>query len=211
VVFVCMSLLVARVVGRLAKDAIGVPRPPRPDTEQLHALADLRTAVIVVVGTAIVGALATRWRGHALAFSAVLAASVLIFEILAPSIYPGETQSFPSGHATSSMAVVAAAVTLAWPTRRRWPAIGAGAAFVVLVGLSRVALAVHYPSDILGGWALSIACVALVWLVVRALSPGERRPPAVDEAVSGSEPRPSRRTARRQPAGTATHSPSVAG
>ena len=211
VLFVCTSLLVARVIGRLMKDVIGKPRPPRPDMEELHALADLRMAVVVIVGAAILVALATRWRRYALAFSAVLAASVLLFEILAPTIYPGESLSFPSGHATSSMAVVAAAATLAWPTRRRWPTIAAGAAFVVLVGLSRVALRVHYPSDILGGWARSLACVALVWLVIRALGPSERRPPAVGEEVSGSEPIPRPRTLRRRPAGSATHSPSVAG
>jgi membrane-associated phospholipid phosphatase len=211
VLFLCTSLLVAKVLGRLVKDGIGRPRPPRPDIEELHALADLRIAVVVIVGAAILVALATRWRRHALAFSAVLAASVVLFEILAPTIYPGESRSFPSGHATSSMAVVAAAATLAWPTRRRWPAIAAGAGFVFLVGLSRVAIGVHYPSDILGGWALSLACVALVWLAIRAVGPGERQPPAVAEEISGSAPRRRRRTFRRRPAGSATRSPSVAG
>jgi len=213
VVFMCTSLLVAQVVGRLVKGAIGEPRPARPDREELHALTDIRMAVIVIVAAALLVALATRWRRHALAFSGVLAASFLLFEVLAPAIYPAESRSFPSGHATSSMAFAAAAVTLAWPTRWRWRAIGAGAAFTGLVGLSRVALAVHYPTDILGGWTLSIACVALVWLLVRALGRGEDRPPAVDDdgpAVSGSGPRPRLRTLRRPPAESATCSSSGA-
>lgn len=213
--FVCSSLLIAQVLGRLAKDGINEPRPPHPDREELHALADLRIAVAVIVGAAVLGALATRWRRHALAFGAVLVVLLLVFEVLAPSLYPAESRSFPSGHATSSMAFVAAAATLAWPTRRRWPAIGLGAAFTALVGLSRVALAVHYPSDVLGGWALSVACVALVWLAVRALL-GPRRPPPPGVAetaaeVSGSGPSRRRRRLRRAPAGSATHSPSAAG
>jgi membrane-associated phospholipid phosphatase len=210
VVFVCTSVLVAQVLGRLAKDGIDKPRPPRPDHEELHAVADLRIAVVVVVGAAILAALATRWRRHALAFVAVLAGSVLVFEVLAPGLYPAESRSFPSGHATSSMAFAAAVATLAWPTRWRWWALGAGAVFTALVGLSRVALAVHYPSDVLGGWALSLACVALVWLVVRALGPGEPRSEAGEEAppeVNDNVPSRRPRTSRRGPAGSATHSP----
>jgi membrane-associated phospholipid phosphatase len=197
VLFVCTSLLVAQVLGRLAKDDINEPRPPRPDREELHALSDLRMAVVVIVGAAIIATLATRWRGHALAFSAVLAGSLLLFEVLGPGIYPAESRAFPSGHATSSMAFAAAAVTLAWPTRRRWQVLGAAAAFTFLVGLSRVALAVHYPSDVLGGWALAIACVAIVRLALRAIRP---RPD-----VSDSGPSPRRRAFRRAPAGSASH------
>ena len=166
VAFVTLSLLVAQVAGRVAKDAIDKPRPPVPDHEQLHALFELRRLVIVVVGAVLIGALATSWRRRALALGAVLALSVLLYEVVAPGAYAAESRSFPSGHATSSMAFTAAVVVLAWPTRRRWVAVWAGAAFVALVGVSRVAIGVHYPSDILGGWCLAVASVALVRLVV---------------------------------------------
>lgn len=76
------------------------------------------------------------------------------------SIAPEATYSFPSGHAMGSMTLAAVLVLLAWPTRWRWWVIGAMAFFVAMVGLSRIYLGVHYPSDILAGWA-----AALVWAV----------------------------------------------
>jgi membrane-associated phospholipid phosphatase len=167
VAFVTLSLLLAQVAGRVAKDAIDKPRPPVPDHEQLRALFDLRQAVVLLAGAAVIAALATPWRRHALALGVVLVLCVLLYEVLAPSAFAAESRSFPSGHATSSMAFTAAAVVLAWPTRWRWPALGAGAAFVTLVGLSRVAFGVHYPSDILGGWCVALAAVALMALVIR--------------------------------------------
>src|SRR4051794_27515419 len=50
--FVAASLLLAQVVGRVVKDAIDKPRPPRPDREELHALVDLRQVVLVVIAAA---------------------------------------------------------------------------------------------------------------------------------------------------------------
>ena len=64
--------------------------------------------------------------------------------------------SFPSGHTTSAFA---AAVALGYmrPDWRRWLLAGA-----VLIGLSRVLVGAHYPSDVVAGAALgSIVSVAL--------------------------------------------------
>ena len=83
------------------------------------------------------------------------------------SIAPETTYSFPSGHAMGSMTLASVAVLLAWQTRWRVPVSLAGMAFVLLVGMSRVYLGVHYPSDILAGWcaagAWSVACYLLVF------------------------------------------------
>lgn len=75
------------------------------------------------------------------------------------SALPETTFSFPSGHAMQSMAVAAGLVVLAWHSRWRWPVALIGVCFVFLVGLSRVYLGVHFPSDILAGWAASLAWV----------------------------------------------------
>jgi membrane-associated phospholipid phosphatase len=76
------------------------------------------------------------------------------------SISPETSFSFPSGHAMHSMAAAAALLYLICHHGRNWPAIVIGVLFVTMVGLSRVYLGVHYPSDIAAGWMASVAWVA---------------------------------------------------
>ncbi|MDO5611020.1 MAG: phosphatase PAP2 family protein [Pseudomonadota bacterium] len=84
------------------------------------------------------------------------------------SIEPEGTYSFPSGHAMGSMTLAAVLLLLAWPTRWRWPVIVVMAIFVPMVGISRLYLGVHYPSDILAGWSAALAWVVGVYLVLFA-------------------------------------------
>lgn len=74
------------------------------------------------------------------------------------SIAPETTYSFPSGHAMGSMTLAWVCLLLAWRTPWRWPVAITAFMFTGMVGLSRVYLGVHYPSDILAGWA-----AASVW------------------------------------------------
>jgi undecaprenyl-diphosphatase len=82
------------------------------------------------------------------------------------SIAPEVNYSFPSGHAMGSMTLACVLVLLSWRTRWRWPVFAAMVSFVVLVGLSRVYLGVHYPSDILAGWAAAMVWAVAVFLTV---------------------------------------------
>src|SRR5262249_11541170 len=74
--------------------------------------------------------------------------------------------SFPSGHALGSIVAYGSLLLVflpAVPRRLRRVAIAVAAAIVVLVGFTRVALGVHYVSDVLAGWLLGVA-----WLTVPA-------------------------------------------
>jgi undecaprenyl-diphosphatase len=124
-----------------------------------------------------------RWREASFAFLAFVGSALLnigakhFFQRQRPSLWesiaPESTFSFPSGHAMGSMTLAAVLVALAWQTRWRWPVTIAAGAFVALVGLSRVYLGVHYPSDILAGWCAALAWVMGLYLV---LFRGRRRP-----------------------------------
>jgi membrane-associated phospholipid phosphatase len=75
--------------------------------------------------------------------------------------------SFPSGHAmVGSILYLSIAYFLMKeydsPPVRRWIALGAGS-IILLIGASRVILNVHYPSDVIGGYAFGFIWTAF-WL-----------------------------------------------
>ena len=80
-----------------------------------------------------------------------------------------KTRSFPSGHAASSM-IFYLALALALTSGTRWqrPAAAAAVLLSLLIGTSRVMLGVHWPSDVIGGWAFG-----MLWVLL-TLRPAER-------------------------------------
>ena len=74
--------------------------------------------------------------------------------------------SFPSGHACGALALygmVAYLILLRCRTSRwRWPVVGILAALVLLIGLSRMLLGVHYFSDVIAGFLLGLTWLALM-------------------------------------------------
>ncbi len=81
--------------------------------------------------------------------------------------------SFPSGHAMQSAAVylTLAILLLRGQTRRKIKIyfLGVSAALTTMVGLSRVCLGVHYPTDVLAGWLGGILWAFLCLLAARHL------------------------------------------
>jgi len=82
------------------------------------------------------------------------------------SIAPETTFSFPSGHAMGSATLAWVLFLLAWRTRWRWPVAMVVAGFAGMVAFSRVYLGVHYPSDILAGWAAASVWAVSVYVLV---------------------------------------------
>ena len=66
--------------------------------------------------------------------------------------------SFPSGHSSNSVALFG---SLARYAKKRWLAV-IGVVLPLLVGVSRFALGVHYPTDVLCGWALGTAVIVII-------------------------------------------------
>jgi undecaprenyl-diphosphatase len=78
--------------------------------------------------------------------------------------------SFPSGHAYATMVGYG---LLAWVAARHLPAPWSWIAaillilLILLVGVSRVYLGAHYPSDVVGGWLLGLLVLAVIIVAFR--------------------------------------------
>ncbi|MGI8651062.1 MAG: phosphatase PAP2 family protein [Rubrobacter sp.] len=126
------------------------------------------------------------WRASAVAitistFGGMLATTVLksAFGRERPDFidsgYTAGYLSFPSGHATMAVGfygVLAAILFLHLRGSARWFVVAVGAALVALIGLSRVYLGVHYPSDVLAGYLVSPTVLALSYLIYSFVSSG---------------------------------------
>ncbi|MBI4080130.1 phosphatase PAP2 family protein [Candidatus Kaiserbacteria bacterium] len=83
-----------------------------------------------------------------------------------------DTFAFPSGHASFSIALYGFLAYLTWkhvsnPTWR-YAAIFAAAALILLIGFSRLYLGLHYLSDVVGGYLIGGAFLALgIWVSER--------------------------------------------
>jgi undecaprenyl-diphosphatase len=77
--------------------------------------------------------------------------------------------SFPSGHSMMSMVVYLSLGSLIarLQTRRRIRVyiIGLALFFSFIIGLSRIYLGVHYPTDVMAGWSIGLAWASIVWFV----------------------------------------------
>lgn len=86
-----------------------------------------------------------------------------------PHLVSAKTFSFVSGHAANSMIVLLALALAFVPEGRlRSSAIAVAVLGSAVIGLSRIMLGVHWPSDVLGGWAFG------AFWVLATLKPAER-------------------------------------
>lgn len=175
---------VVRSMRRKADSA--APLGPRWLFELIRDLTALGgTTVLVLVITVVSGYLWIRRAYHSmwLVLAASLGGLVLgavlkgIFQRPRPTVVPALTHvafsSFPSGH-TLNAAVVYLTLglllaQLSENRRLKVYFVVVACLVTMLVGLSRVYLGAHYPSDVAGGWSAGATWAGICWIVARRL------------------------------------------
>ncbi|HVP62104.1 MAG TPA: phosphatase PAP2 family protein [Myxococcaceae bacterium] len=170
-----------RTPGNLA-----VPRGPSwlpAAARNLTALGSFPVLLLVVLAVAGFLALARLWRTLALVLGASVGGLVLMlvlkrtFDRPRPTVVPPltleTTASFPSGHAMMSAVVYLTLGMLVAQLCSRWReriyVIAVAGILTLVVGLTRLYLGVHYPTDVLGGWLVGLSWAVVSGLVARAL------------------------------------------
>lgn len=134
------------------------------------------TVLTIIVSVTVVGlAFLGSWRAAGLIVVSIVSGTLLsnrlkdVFARERPdfdTVYATLTNSFPSGHAMLSavtfltLGALLAQTTTQW--RLRILIFTVAVLLTLAVGISRVVLGVHFPSDVLAGWALGAAW-ALLW------------------------------------------------
>lgn len=137
----------------------------------------------VIVGLSILGLLFWLWRGDrveawrlalvgigTLLFTQVLKLVYGIDRPLIDASLDATTYSFPSGHASGSLALYGLMAYVLYRKRQSTFAIFVLLCLVLAVSLSRVILNVHYFSDVIGGWLVALTMIALSEWVIRRKS-----------------------------------------
>ena len=162
--------------------------------DDLTALGGPTVLSLVILSVTGYLLLQTKYRTALFVFVAAASGDIVnyaikgVFSRARPTVVPhlreAFTTSFPSGHAMESAIVylTLAAMLMRIVTGRVTKADLLGLALFVtfLVGVSRVCLGVHYPTDVIGGWIIGLFWATLCWLAahhfeVRAGLRAERR------------------------------------
>ncbi len=91
-----------------------------------------------------------------------------------PHLVEATSNSFPSGHAASAAAIYLTLglmlANISTSKSMRLYAFITPVTLAVMIGLSRIYLGVHYPSDVFAGWCVGAAWASLIWIAAWKLT-----------------------------------------
>jgi membrane-associated phospholipid phosphatase len=174
--FAALALLVM-VVEKVPGDGAFVRQSSGDEVRALAVVVDLLTgyAGVAVLTVLLVLLLARLGRRRDAVLCGVSVAGAMLGNALCkqlvrrarPELLPPDVEvssfSFPSGHAAATAAVVVAALLTVRGTRVLLPAAAVGGLLVIGAAAAQLALALHHPSDIVGGWLWATAWTTAVW------------------------------------------------
>ena len=172
----------------------GDPSIPIGPSWLLGSMRDLTAlggvTVLTLVSALAIAFLLVRGRWHQALYTALATGGGAVTGKLLKSLFARErpeivphlvevhSLSFPSGHSMNSAIVyltLAVLIARGYEKRRtRSFVIGAAALLVFLIGVTRIYLGVHYPSDVLGGWTVGAAWALLTGLIATNLQQRHR-------------------------------------
>jgi len=172
-----------------------------PAVRDLTSLGSVSVLLLVVLAVAGFLALARLWRHLALVLGASIGGLLLLgllkrgFDRPRPTVVPQlmveTTASFPSGHAMMSSVIYLTLGTLVAQLCSRWRervyVMTVAGVLTVLVGLTRLYLGVHFPTDVLAGWSVGLAWALASGLAARGLRSRSRELRAEAPAAEGAE------------------------
>lgn len=151
----------------------------------MYGLSVIGQPLVMIIIALVIGVIAVIRRNSRLGIAALIAlATVLVNSLIKilihrtrPDTYTPlhhllQSYSFPSGHAAGSMIVCGLLAYIAWrklPQRWSWIAVTLIIFVILAIGVSRVYLGAHYPTDVLGGWVVGVIGLLIIIKWVKPL------------------------------------------
>lgn len=160
---------------------LALPRGPvwlLPVARDITTLGGFTVIILITLGTVGFLALRRKWHTCLLVLASIAGGSLIsttlktFFARSRPAVVPHlvdvASLSFPSGHsmlgAITYLTLGALIARTTADRRIKIYCLGLAVTLVFLIGLTRLYLGVHYPTDVLGGW-----CAGMVWALLCAL------------------------------------------